>query len=71
MQEVLENDGIPIVHVPRSSIVKAILDADDFERRVKIIEDNTDDIADDCEKALDCGVRQLVRSTRAASSASS
>ncbi|WP_349269129.1 hypothetical protein MPNTM1_04554 [Mycolicibacterium parafortuitum] len=53
MQEVLETDGIPIVHVPRSSIVKTILDADDFETRVKIIEGNMDDIADDCEKALE------------------
>jgi hypothetical protein len=53
IQEVLQSDGIPIVHVPRASIVTTILGAEDYEARVQIIQENLDDIAADCEKALD------------------
>lgn len=52
MEEVLENDGIPIVHIPRAEIVQAIVDADDYDARIEVIEAHADDIADDCSAAL-------------------
>lgn len=52
MEEVLENDGIPIVHIPRAEIVQAIVDADDYDARIEIIGKRADDIAVDCSTAL-------------------
>jgi hypothetical protein len=52
IEEVLETDGIPIVHIPRAAIVAQLLAAATFENRVKIIEDRADDIAQDCKDAL-------------------
>jgi hypothetical protein len=53
IKEVLEEDGIPIVHIPRAEIVQAIVDADNYGARIQIIENRADDIADDCTAALD------------------
>ncbi len=52
IHEVLETDGIPIVHIPRAEIVQAIVDSDDYDARVRIIEERADDIAEDCKLAL-------------------
>jgi hypothetical protein len=52
MEEVLEKDGIPIVHIPRAEIVQAIVDADDYDARIEVIEERADDIAVDCSAAL-------------------
>lgn len=52
MEEVLEKDGIPIVHIPRAEIVRAIVDADDYDARIEIIGERADDIAVDCSIAL-------------------
>ncbi|WP_139334707.1 hypothetical protein [Mycobacterium colombiense] len=52
IEEVLETDGIPIVHIPRAGIVQAIVDADDYAARIQIIEERADDIAEDCKLAL-------------------
>ena len=42
MEEVLEKDGIPIVHIPRAEIVQTIVDADDYDARIKVIEERAD-----------------------------
>lgn len=52
LEEVLETDGIPIIHVPRAEIVREILDAACFDDRLKIIEARQVDIAEDCALAL-------------------
>lgn len=52
MEEVLERDGIPIVHIPRAEIVQAIVDADDYNARIEVIKERADDIAVDCSAAL-------------------
>lgn len=52
IEEVLEKDGIPIVHIPRAEIVQAICDADDYEARVEILKNRRTDIAEDCKEAL-------------------
>lgn len=52
LEEVLETDGIPLVHIPRAEIVQAIVDADDYAARVQIIEERAADIAEDCKLAL-------------------
>lgn len=51
-KEILEQDGIPIVHVPRAEIVTEIVDADTFDDRVKILETRSVEIAEDCAAAL-------------------
>lgn len=53
LKEVLEQDGIPVVHIPRAEIVRAIVDAAGYDARIVIIEDRADDIAQDCMEALD------------------
>ena len=53
LKEVLEEDGIPIVHIPREEIVRAIIAANDYEARMDIIRARGDDIAQDCAAALD------------------
>ncbi|WP_457135589.1 hypothetical protein [Mycobacteroides abscessus] len=53
IKTVLENDGIPIVHIPRAEIVQALVDADGYEARMDIIEARGDDIATDCMTVLD------------------
>jgi hypothetical protein len=55
IEEVLETDGIPIVHIPRAEIVQAIVDASGYDSRIQIIEERADDIAEDCKTALDRG----------------
>jgi hypothetical protein len=52
IEQIIEKDGIPVVHVPRSEIVQAIMDAADYDARVRILEERADDIASDCEEAL-------------------
>ncbi|WP_144066006.1 hypothetical protein [Gordonia lacunae] len=52
LEEVLETDGIPIIHVPRAEIVREILYATSFDDRLKIIETRQSDIAEDCALAL-------------------
>ncbi len=52
IKEVLEQDGIPIAHIPRAEIVQLIVDADSYEARIRIIEDRAADIAADCFQAL-------------------
>lgn len=53
IEEVLETDGIPIVHIPRAEIVQAIADAPDYDARIQIVEERADEIAEDCATALD------------------
>lgn len=53
IEEVLEKDGLPIVHIPRAEIVRAIVDAENYEERIAIIEACGDDIAEDCSSILD------------------
>jgi hypothetical protein len=53
IEEVLETDGIPIVHIPRAEIVQVIADAPDYNARIQIVEERADDIAEDCKTALD------------------
>lgn len=52
IKEVLETDGIPIVHVPRAEIVAQLFGETSFDDRMRIIEDRADDIAHDCGAAL-------------------
>jgi hypothetical protein len=52
IEDVLGNDGIPIVHVPRSEIVQAIVDAADYEARIAIIDERADDVVEDCKTLL-------------------
>nr|AAZ78233.1 unknown [Mycolicibacterium austroafricanum] len=52
IEEVIEKDGIPIVHIPRAEIVQEICDAHDYDARVQILVDRASDIADDCRDAL-------------------
>jgi hypothetical protein len=49
---VLAEDGIPIVYVPRAEIVRAILEADDYDSRIKVLVTNRHDVADDCRAAI-------------------
>lgn len=53
---VIQEDGIPIVHIPRADILQEILDAADYDARVGVLKARADDIAVDCEEALarDC-----------------
>jgi hypothetical protein len=53
IEDVLEKDGLPIVHIPRAEIVRAIVDAENYEARIAIIEARADDIAEDCYSVLD------------------
>lgn len=52
IKEILQTDGIPIVHVPRAEIVASLLKAQSFDDRIQLIEDRADDIAEDCRAAL-------------------
>lgn len=52
IREIIETDGIPIVHIPRAEIVQKIVDADDYDSRLQVINTHSSGIADDCEVAL-------------------
>lgn len=49
---VIQDDGIPLVWVPRGEIVEAVVAAPDRNDRIKIILNHSTDIADDCREAL-------------------
>lgn len=49
---ILEDDGIPLVHLPRAAIVQMIVNADDYEARIRIINTHADEIIDDCKAVL-------------------
>lgn len=52
IETILEEEGIPIVHIPRSEIVTELMDAATFDDRLTIIDARADDIAEDCKAAL-------------------
>jgi len=49
---VIEDDGLPIVWVPRADIVETILNAPDREARVKILLDRSEDVIQDCRDVI-------------------
>lgn len=53
MWKVLEDDGIPVVYVPRAETVRAILDGSDYESRMRVLVGHRISIADDCLAAMD------------------
>jgi hypothetical protein len=50
--DVWREDGIPIVYVTRAEIVRAILEEDDYDSRMKVLVANRHDVADDCRAAI-------------------
>jgi hypothetical protein len=49
---VIQNDGIPLVWVPRAAIVEELLSAPDRDTRVKILLTHSDDVMQDCRDVL-------------------
>lgn len=52
---ILEDEGIPLVHVPRAAIVTELLDAATPKDRLAVVTDRCDDIAADCDAVLAAG----------------
>ncbi|WP_040713400.1 hypothetical protein [Nocardia takedensis] len=52
-REIAEDEGIPIVYVPRAAIVAELLEAANRHERAAILVNRTDAILDDCFDALD------------------
>lgn len=52
LEEIVQTDGIAIAYVPRASIVTELMNAPDTEVRMKIVDQRSDDIAEDCLAAL-------------------
>lgn len=51
--EILNEDGIPLVYVPRESIVAELLAADDRAARIGVLEMHRAELIEDCRRALD------------------
>lgn len=51
-REIIEGEGIPLVYVPRASVVAQLVAAADRNDRVQILLDNQVDVLEDCEAAL-------------------
>lgn len=51
-QAIIQNDGIPLVWVPRPDIVADLCDAADFQMRAQIIGERAAEIMEDCRKCL-------------------
>ncbi|MBB5161591.1 hypothetical protein [Mycobacterium sp. AZCC_0083] len=49
---VLTEDGLPLVYVPRAEIVQAVLDAENYADRVRVLVGRRDDVIDDCRTAI-------------------
>lgn len=49
---VIQDEGIPLVWVPRADIVSELLDAADREERLKVLVSRADEVAEDCAAAL-------------------
>lgn len=60
LQEIAEREGIPISYIPRGNIVREIMAAQDQASRLGVIEDRSEEIAEDCRLALDVTVHQDV-----------
>lgn len=52
VQAILEEDGIPIIHVPRAEIVTALLNSATASARYSVLENHAEEIAEDCSVAL-------------------
>ncbi|WP_155957161.1 hypothetical protein [Rhodococcus sp. UNC23MFCrub1.1] len=50
--QIVEDEGIPLVYVPRANVVVELVDAADRDERVAILLDRTRAILDDCDEAL-------------------
>lgn len=50
--EILNEDGIPLVWVPRLEIVKLLVEAPDRSSRIAILLDRVDDLIEDCRQVL-------------------
>ncbi|NDZ93328.1 hypothetical protein G3I13_01950 [Streptomyces sp. SID6673] len=52
VEAVLQEDGIPLVYVPRAQIVDALIDAATTDQRLAILDEKSGLIAEDCLRAL-------------------
>ena len=53
VEHITQDDGIPIVHIPRAEIVQQLVDSAGFDDRIEIIEARVDEILEDCAKVLE------------------
>jgi hypothetical protein len=49
---IIQDEGIPLVYVPRADIVTALVDAADREERIRILLDRSDEVIEDCRQVL-------------------
>ncbi|WP_141681157.1 hypothetical protein [Mycobacterium malmoense] len=48
LEDIVEKEGIPLAHVPRSEIVRELLDAPDYEARRAVLEARLREAVEDC-----------------------
>ncbi|WP_407107257.1 hypothetical protein [Rhodococcus aetherivorans] len=58
LEQIAQVEGIPLFYVPRAEIVTALLDASDFEARLAIVDQYTDEIGQDCRDAMRAPVHE-------------
>ncbi|BAD60736.1 hypothetical protein CRM89_29895 [Nocardia sp. FDAARGOS_372] len=63
-QQIVENEGIPIVYIPRADIVSELAQAPDRAGRDAILVARTSEILDDCAAAVDSQLDPLVAEQR-------
>jgi hypothetical protein len=51
--EVVQDDGLPLVWVPRAPIVAEVLDQDDHDARIQVLLNHLEEIVADCQEVLD------------------
>jgi len=51
-EDVIRDEGIPLVWVPRSELVVELCDAPDFAARCQVLDDHAADVMEDCRKVL-------------------
>lgn len=52
MAEVVQDDGLPLVWVPRREVVQQVLDADDRDARVAVLLAHVPELVEDCREVL-------------------
>lgn len=48
LEDIVHNEGIPLAHVPRGTIVQQLVDCPDHEARRKVLATRTNEIVEDC-----------------------
>ncbi len=63
-QQIVENEGIPIVYIPRAEIVSELSKAADRTAREAVLVARTTEILEDCAAAVDCELDPLLAEQR-------